>query len=125
MGEVAAGVAFGGCCDLFRGAGGDDAAAAVAAFGAEVDDVVGGFDDLQIVLDDNDGVAGVDQSVEDFEEFADVFEMQAGGGLIQDVEGAAGGAFGEFLGEFDALGFAAGEGGGLLAEMDVAEADFL
>ena len=35
----------------------------------------------------------------------------------------AGLAFGEFAGELDALGFAAGEGGGGLAEMDVAEAD--
>ena len=35
----------------------------------------------------------------------------------------AGGFAREFLGELDALGFAAGEGGGLLADVDVAEAD--
>jgi len=34
VGEEAAGVAFWGGGDGFRGAGGDDAAAAVAAFGA-------------------------------------------------------------------------------------------
>ncbi len=50
--------------------------------------------------------------------------MEAGGGFVEDVEGAAGRAAGEFGGEFDALGFAAGEGGGGLAELDVAEADF-
>src|SRR5262249_11790534 len=37
--------------------------------------------------------------------------------------GLAGGAAAELLGELDALGFAAAEGGGALAELDVAEAD--
>src|SRR5713226_8659908 len=50
--------------------------------------------------------------------------MQAGGGLVEDVEGAAGLALGEFAGELDALGFAAREGGVGLAELDVAETDF-
>src|SRR5713101_2009202 len=50
--------------------------------------------------------------------------MQAGGGLVEDVEGAAGLALGKLAGELDALGFATGEGGGGLAELDVAEADF-
>ncbi len=36
---------------LFGGSGADDAPAAVAALGAEVDDPVGGFDDIQVVLD--------------------------------------------------------------------------
>ena len=48
--------------------------------------------------------------------------MQAGGGFVEDVERSAGVTFGEFQGKFDALGFAAGEGGGGLAEADVAEA---
>ena len=46
--------------------------------------------------------------------------MQAGGGFVEDVERYTGVAFGEFQGEFDALGFAAGEGGGGLAKADVA-----
>lgn len=49
--------------------------------------------------------------------------MQAGGGFVQYVKRSAGVAFGEFEGEFDALGFAAGEGGGGLSEADVAESD--
>ena len=36
---------------------GDDQAAARAALGAQVDDPVGGLDDVQVVLDDDDGVA--------------------------------------------------------------------
>lgn len=39
--------------------GGKNSTAAVAAFRAEVDDPVGGADDVEVVLDDNDGVAVV------------------------------------------------------------------
>ena len=41
------------------GALGDDLTAAMAALGAQVDDVVGGFDDIHLVLDDDHGVSGV------------------------------------------------------------------
>ena len=102
-----------------------DPAAAVAAFGAEIENPVGGLDDFQVVLDHHDRVALVHQGVEDFQQFADVLEMQAGGGFVEDVEGAAGGAAGQFLGQLDALRFAAGQGGRLLPERDVAEADLL
>ena len=45
--------------NLFRGAGADYLAAFVAAFGAEVDDPVGGFYYVEVVFDDDDGVAAV------------------------------------------------------------------
>ena len=109
--------------DLFGRAVGDDLAAAFAAFGAEVDDPVGVADDVEVVLDDDDGVAEVGEAMEDVEELADVVEVEAGGGLVEEVEGAAGLALGELAGELHALGFAAGERGGGLAEVDVAEAD--
>ena len=127
-GVVVAGEEGGGVGALHRGdllgcAVGDDAAAAFAAFGAEVEDVVGVADDVEVVLDDDDGVAEVGEAVKDFEEFADVVEVKAGGGLVEEVESTAGLAFGELTGELHALGFAAGESGGGLAEVDVAEAD--
>jgi hypothetical protein len=56
--------------DLLRRPRGHDLAAAVAAFGAEVDDPVGGFDDFEIVLDDHHGVAGVDQLVQHLQELS-------------------------------------------------------
>src|SRR5258708_29217262 len=59
-GEEAAGVARLGLGDLLRRAARDDLAAAVAAFGAEIDDPVGGLDDLEIVLDHHHGVAALD-----------------------------------------------------------------
>ena len=75
------------------------------------------------MLDDDHGVAVVAQAVEHAEQHLDVGEVQAGGGFVEDVEGAAGVALGQFEGQFDALGLAAGERGGALAEADVAEAD--
>jgi hypothetical protein len=76
----------------FPGPASDDFAAAVAAFGAEVDDPVGGLDDFEIVLDHHHRVALVDQLVQHFQQLLDVVEMQAGGRLVEDIERAAGGA---------------------------------
>ena len=102
---------------------GDDFAAAVAAFGAEVDDPVGGLDDFEIVLDDDHRVALVDQLVQHFEQLRHVVEVQAGGRLVEDVERAAGRLARQLLGELDALRLAARQRGRLLADLDVAEAD--
>src|ERR671916_773396 len=45
-------------------------------FGAEVDDPVGGLDDVEVVLDDDYGVARLREAVQDFEELADVLEVK-------------------------------------------------
>ena len=74
------------------------------------------------MLDDQDGVAGVDELLEHVHELANVLEVQARGGLVEDVEGLAGLLAVQLLGELDALGLAAGERGGGLAQVDVAQA---
>ena len=84
--EEAAGVGVGGAHYVFGGAGGDELAAFVAAFGAEVDDVVGGLDDIQVVFDDKERASGFDERAEGGEEFVDVVEVEAGGRLVEDVE---------------------------------------
>ena len=61
---------------------------------AEVDDPVGGLDHVEVVLDHDHGVPGVDQAVEDVEQPLDVSEVEAGGGLVEDVKGVAGGDLG-------------------------------
>ena len=68
--------------DVLGRARGDDFAAGVAAFGAEVDDPVGGLDHFEIVLDDDHGIALVGQFVQHVEQFRHVVEMQPGGGFI-------------------------------------------
>src|SRR6266446_10259644 len=89
-GEGLASVGFFGAGDEFGRALGDDAAAALAAFRAEVDDPVGLFDDVEMVLDDEHGVAKTNQALENVEELTNVVEVQAGRRFIQNVERAPG-----------------------------------
>src|SRR5690349_7332341 len=122
--EITAGVTGGRSGNLLGRALRDDLSAMLAALGTQIDEPVGGFDDVQIVFDDQQRVARGPEFKEDFEEFCDIVEMQAGGGFVENVESATGGFAREFAGKFDALSFAAGERCGALAEADVAEADF-
>ena len=46
--------------NLFGSTCGDDRTAAVAAFGSQVDDVVGGLDEIEVMFDHHDRVAAVD-----------------------------------------------------------------
>ena len=86
---------------------------------------VGGLDHLEVVLDHHHGVALLDQRVQHLQQLAHVLEVQAGGGLVEDVERLAGRAPRQLLGELDPLRLAARERGRRLAELDVAEADLL
>ena len=58
-------VAAGGLCDVVRGSHGNYLPAAVAGFGADVDDPVCGGNKIDIVFDHDDGVAGFDQPLKD------------------------------------------------------------
>ena len=83
--------------------------------------MVGGLDDIQVVLDDHHGVARLHQTLEHLDEPVDVIAVQAGGGLIQDIDGLAGGALGQLGGQLDPLGLAAGQLGGGLPQLDIAQ----
>ena len=61
------------------------------------------------MLDDDDCVALVDQGLKDTEEFANVFEVQAGGGFIEYVDGAARRALLQFAGELHTLRLSPGQ----------------
>src|SRR6202171_2402940 len=120
--QVLAGVGALVAGDGCGGAVGDQLAAPVAAARAEVDDMVDGLEDVEVVLDDEHRVAPVNELLEDPEEPLDVGEMEPGGGLVEDVEGHPGVPAGELGRQLDALGLATGQGGGGLAQADVAEA---
>ena len=72
--------------DVLWGTGRYDFAAFDTALWTEVDHPIGRFDNVQVVLNDNDSVALFDQRVEHFEQLAHVLEVQPGGGLVEDVE---------------------------------------
>jgi hypothetical protein len=96
----------------FRRAHAHHGAAAGAALGPHVDEPVGGLDDVQVVLDDDDGVARVAQLVQHLEQQVDVGEVQAGGGFVEDVERAAGVALAQLQRQLHALRLAARQRGG-------------
>ena len=100
----------------------DDLAALLAGAGAEFEDAVGGADDVGVVLDDEQRVAGVAKAPENAVEAPDVARMQADGGLVEDEERVDEVAA-ERGGERDALRLAAGERPRLAVEREVVEAD--
>ena len=83
--------------------------------------MVGGLDHLEVVLDDDHGVSVVHESVQNSEELADVLEMQACGGLVEDVESAPGRSLRQLAGELDALRLASGKRRGRLPKLDVTQ----
>ena len=87
--------------------------------------MVSGLDDIQIVLDDHYSIAAFHQSLEHLNQLVDVGGVQAGGGLVQNIDGLAGGAFGQFGSQLDPLGLAAGELRGGLAQLHVSQAHVL
>ena len=75
------------------------------------------------MLDDQHRVALVDQPAEHQQQLADVLEVQAGGRLVEHVDGAAGRALLQLRGQLDPLRLAAGQRRRRLPEPDVAQAD--
>ena len=81
--------------------------AADAAFGAEVDDPIGGFDHVQIVFDNEQAGAVVDQRAKGGEKFVDVFKVQAGRRFVKDEKSFRIGGLREVRGKFYTLCLAA------------------
>ena len=84
--------------------------------------MVGTFDNVQIVLDDHHGVAAVHQPLEHLQELAHIVGVEAGGGLVQDIDGLAGGDFAELRSQLHPLGLTAGELRGGLAQLHIPQA---
>ena len=115
-------VAVGDLRHLLRRPLGDDPAAVLASLGPQVEDPVGRLDHVEIVLDDDHGVALLLEPVEHLQQLLDVVEVQPGGRLVEDVKRLAGALLDQLARQLDALGLAAGERGRGLAELDVVEA---
>ena len=102
-----------------------DPPAFLPALGSEVDEVVGGFQDVEIVLDDDQRVPRFEQLLERGQQLGDVVEVEAGRRLVEHVENAIAGARREMRRDLDALRFSARQGRRRLAEAQIAEADFV
>ena len=89
----------------------------MAAVGAEIDHVISSLDHVQVMLDEQHGVAGIDQPIQLGEQPLDIRQVQAGGGLIEYVDRMFGALQrAEFGGDLDPLRLTARERGRRLAE---------
>ncbi len=76
------------------------------------------------MFDHENGIAPIDQFLQDVDQFFDVVKMQPCRRLIEDIERIASRWPGEFFGEFDPLGFTSRKRRRGLAEFDIVEADY-
>ena len=107
------GVAFRFLGNLLGGTYGEYLSTVSTAFGTHIDDPVGKFDDIEVVLDDDNRVAAIHEFLEYVHQDADVLEVKARGGLVEDVECLARIFLRQFGGQFYALTLTSGEGGGM------------
>ena len=61
--------------NLLRRALGHDGSTGITRLGSHVDHPVGPLDHIEVVLDDEHGVSGVHQAVEDMDQNANIVEM--------------------------------------------------
>ena len=121
--QEATGVAGVDSGNIFRAALGNDEASPAAAFWPEIDQPVGGLDDVEVVLDDQHGVALIDQPRQHGQQPAHVVEVQAGGRLVEQVDGVTGRALGELGCQLHSLRLATRQRRRRLAEPHVTETD--
>jgi len=123
--QVPSGVRLLDLSDLFRRPGGHHRPTLFAAFGPEVDDVIGRLDDIQVVLDHHECVAGIEQLPERGEQLRDVVEVQPRGGLVQDIQQPLTAMRRQMRRDLDPLRLAAGQRGRRLAEAQIPESDLV
>ena len=121
--QITPGVRLGHRRHVLRRPLGHQLAAAVSRQRPEVDQPIGVLDQIEVVLDQYDGIAGVHKPMQHVHELRAVVERKPGSRLIEYVERAARRPFRQFGRQLDSLGLAAAQRRCRLAEPDVAEAD--
>ena len=110
--------------DLLRRADGDNAAARITSAGAHVDDIIGTADHIEIVLNDDDGRAAIEQRLEHAQQHPHIQRVQADARLVEHEHGIRLDAP-DLAGQLQPLRLAAGEARRFLAEREVTEAELL
>src|SRR5699024_2524530 len=73
--------------NLFGRAGTNNLSAGKAASMNNVNNMISTYNVIQVVFDDDDRMAAVDQLFERIQQLGDILEMQSGSGLIEEIEG--------------------------------------
>lgn len=96
------------CCNCFRRAFTNDIAACLSSFGADIDNMVGTFDYIHIVLNYNNRVPTLNKRVECAKQRFNIVKMQSCGWLIENENGGFRFFFAQIKRQFYALIFTAG-----------------
>src|SRR5450631_2568939 len=110
--------------DLLGCSGSDNSPALRPAFRAKIDDPVRRFDDVEIVLDDQNRRAPVDQLTERRKQFLYVVEVQARRGFVKNIQDSLVCLRGEMRRELQALRLAPGERRRGLTQAQIPETHF-
>ena len=78
---------------LFGSAADNHTSAAAAPFGTDVDDIVGGFYNVHVVLNNNNGVARIHKALKHVNELVNVGGVETYGGFVENIDRLARGAF--------------------------------
>lgn len=93
----------------FRWALSHNLASRSAAFRPKVEDPVGTFDNIQVMLNNKKRVAGGPKLEQHLKQLGHIMKMEPGGWLIENVERMTGGFTTQFRRQLDALGLTAAE----------------
>ena len=96
--EIPTRVTGGMFSNLFWGARHHDLPSLVSPFWTEVHDPVGTADHIEVVLNHQDRVALVDESLHHIHQLVHIKEAEAGGGLVDQIKGFASGTLGKLGG---------------------------
>ena len=114
-----------GLSHLLRGSTGDDLSSTPSTLGSHVNNVVGTLDDVQIVLNDDNGVAFLDKTVQHTEQHLNVLEVQTCRRLVKNIDGLARVLLGQFTRQLHTLALTTRQGAGGLAQLDITQPDVL
>ena len=92
-----------GLRDLFRCPLSNDFTAPAAALRAHINHPIGSLYDLQIVLNDNDGIPSINKFMQNLQQLFDIIKMKSGRRLIQNVNRFTGRATRQLFRQFDTL----------------------
>src|SRR6516225_3598565 len=110
-------------CQFFRRPRSDENAAIVTCLRPQIDQVICGLDDVQVMFDNDYGVASIDETMKNMQKCCDIIEMESGGGFVEYQERmtAALLLLREMADEFQPLRFTAGQVIDGLSEPEVAK----
>src|SRR5215510_4346803 len=111
--------------DLVRRSFDNQIASFVAALRSKIYDPVRALYHVQVVLDDDNRTARVDELPERCKQAIDVVEVQSSGWLVEDVQSSFAGSPGQVRCELHSLSLPAGQRRRRLAQSQVAESDVI